>query len=139
MKKILILFLIGGSVLTASAQTTTPTTPTTNPTVPSTNRTTAPSTTSAPQTSTTTPLNDATVKSDQHEYYFYPSTNVYYDKANGNYWYKESPSSTNWTQTTTLPSTYSIEKEKSYPIQYEGNDPWKNNAADLKNYNNNKQ
>ena len=114
MKKILILFLIGGS-LTASAQT---------------NQQTTTSTT----TSTTTPTNNTSVQPGQHDYYFYPSQNVYYDKASGNYWYKESPTAATWTETTTLPSTINVQSEQSYPIQYNGNDPWKNNTADLKKY-----
>ncbi|HEU5051903.1 MAG TPA: hypothetical protein VFT78_02255 [Hanamia sp.] len=145
MKKILMLFLIGGSVLTASAQTDqtngsmnnstngTTTTPTTSPTVPSTNQTTAPSTTTAPTTSTSTPDNNASVQQ-QHDYYFYPSQNVYYDKATGNYWYKETPTSTTWTETTTLPSTITVTNEQSYPIHYKGEEPYKNNTADLKKY-----
>jgi len=132
MKKILILFLIGGS-LTATAQVDSKT-PTTSPTPPATNTTTTPSTTTAPTTSTTTPENNASVQPGQHDYYFYPSQNVYYDKANGDYWYKESPNATTWSETTTLPSTVSVENQQGYPIQYKGNDPWKNNDADLKKY-----
>ena len=133
MKKILILFLIGGS-LTATAQVDSTTTPTTNPTTPSTNMTTTPSTTTAPTTSTSTPTDNASVQPGQHDYYYYPSQNVYYDKASGNYWYKETPDATTWTETTTLPSTISLQSEQGYPIQYNGNDPWKNNTADLKKY-----
>lgn len=107
MKKILILFLISGSVLTASAQTSEP----------------APTTTKTTTTTTTS-----------HQYYYYPSSNVYYDKTSGNYWYKGSPSDTTWTQNTALPSTITIEQEKSYPVTYNGTDPWKNNASDLKKY-----
>lgn len=109
MKKILILFLISGSVLTASAQVDSTTT-------------------------TTTTTTNQNVQPGQHEYYFYPSQNLYYDKASGNYWYKESPDATTWTETTTLPSTINVQSEQSYPIHYNGNDPWKNNTGDLKKY-----
>ncbi len=113
MKKILILLLISGSVLTASAQVDQSTTTT---------------------TTTTTPTTSPTVQPGQHQYYFYPSQNVYFDKASGDYWYKEAPTATTWTETTTLPSTVTVENQKSFPIQYKGNDPWKNNDADLKKY-----
>jgi hypothetical protein len=113
MKKILILLLVSGSVLTASAQVEQSTTTT---------------------TTTTTPTANAAMQPGHHEYYFYPSQNVYFDKSTGDYWYKESPTATTWTETTTLPSTITVENEKSYPIQYKGNDPWKNNTADLKKY-----
>ena len=112
MKKILILFLISGSVLTASAQVDSTTT----------------------TTSTTTSTTNSTVQPSQHQYYFYPSQNLYYDKASGNYWYKESPSATTWTETTTLPSTMNLENEENYPLHYQGTSPWKNNTADLKKY-----
>jgi hypothetical protein len=110
MKKILILFLISGSVLTASAQVDSTT------------------------TTTTTTTTNQNVQPGQHDYYFYPSQNVYYDKASGNYWYKESPAATTWTETTALPSTIDVQSGQSYPIHYNGNDPWKNNTADLKKY-----
>ena len=113
MKKILILLLVSGSVLTASAQVEKSTTTT---------------------TTTTTPATTTMAQPGHHEYYFYPSQNVYYDKASGNYWYKDNPSATTWTQGTTLPSTITVENQKSYPIHYNGNDPWKNNTADLKKY-----
>lgn len=107
MKKILILLLVCGSVLTASAQT---------------------------QQSTTTTTTTSSVKPGQHEYYYYPSQNVYYDKSSGDYWYKENPSATTWTETTTLPSTVTVENEKSYPIHYKGTDPYRNNISDIKKY-----
>ncbi len=110
MKKILILLLACGSMLTVSAQVDSTT------------------------TTTTTTTTNSNVQPGHHDYYFYPSQNLYYDKANGNYWYKENPSATTWTETTTLPSTIKVQNEQGYPMSYKGNDPWKNNTADLKKY-----
>ena len=41
-----------------------------------------------------------------HKYYYYPEMNVYFDEANGNYWFKDNPSSATWKRTRTLPSTF---------------------------------
>lgn len=68
-----------------------------------------------------------------HRYYFYPSTNVYYDDVSGNYWYYDDPT-TQWVVVKTLPSTITIAKAPRYHVTYNGDDPWKNNAADLKKY-----
>jgi hypothetical protein len=69
-----------------------------------------------------------------HKYYYYPSSNVYYDQASGNYWYWDDSGST-WQMTQSLPSTITVTKTtKRYPVNYNGDDPWKNNAADMKKY-----
>jgi hypothetical protein len=68
-----------------------------------------------------------------HKYYYYPSSNIYYDNASGNYWYWDK-STSQWMMTQTLPSTITLEKTPQYPITYNGNDPWKNNMADMKKY-----
>ena len=103
MKKILLMVLVCGSILSASAQ----------------ERTT--------QTTTTTTTT-------AHKYFYYPASDVYFDQATGNYWYHEKGSDT-WTMTQTLPSTIIVEKTSpQYPIKYTGNDPWKNNMADVKKY-----
>lgn len=82
-----------------------------------------------PTTQTTT-----TVTTTAHKYFYYPASDVYFDQATSNYWYHEKGSST-WTVTQTLPSTIIVEKTSpQYPINYTGNDPWKNNMADVKKY-----
>jgi hypothetical protein len=68
-----------------------------------------------------------------HKYYYYPSSNVYFDEASGNYMYWDQ-STSQWSTTQTLPATITIEKTTRYPIHYSGNDPWKNNLADMKKY-----
>jgi len=74
-----------------------------------------------------------TVTTDSHDYLFYPSQNVYFEKASGNYWYL-APGSNTWTMTQTLPPTIVVEKTAQYPITYVGTDPWKNNSGDIKKY-----
>jgi hypothetical protein len=69
-----------------------------------------------------------------HKYYYYPSSNVYFDEATGNYWYKDN-TGTSWTETQTLPTTVTIEKTSPrFSLKYNGTEPWKNNAADIKKY-----
>lgn len=80
------------------------------------------------QTTTTTTTTTTT-----HKYYYYPSSNVYFDEASGNYWYWDDGSS-QWTMTQTLPTTITVVKTERQPIMYKGDDPWKNNAADIKKY-----
>jgi len=67
-----------------------------------------------------------------HKYYYYPSSNVYFDEASGNYWYKDNTSK--WSETQTLPTTITVEKTPRYSLKYNGTEPWKNNAADIKKY-----
>lgn len=111
MKKVLLSLFVCGCVLSASAQV--PTTTTT--------------TTQVPGTSTTVTTTD-------HKYVYYPSTNVYYDPTSGNYWYQNT-GATEWTQTQTLPSTITIEKTTpQVEVLYNGTDPYKNNAMDIKKY-----
>jgi hypothetical protein len=81
------------------------------------------------QTTTTSTTTTTTT----HKYYYYPSTNVYYDDVTHNYWYWDNDSS-QWSMTQTLPSTIVVEKTTRYPVMYKGDDPWKNNAADMRKY-----
>ena len=104
MKKILFSMLICGTIISASAQTT-------------------------DSTSTTT----TTTTTTGHKYYYYPSSNVYWDEASGNYWYWDN-STTQWSTTQTLPTTITVDKTNRYSLDYNGTDPWKNNASDLKKY-----
>ena len=88
-------------------------------------------TASAQSTDSTTTTTTTTTS---HKYYYYPSSNVYFDEASGNYWYWNGASS-DWSMVQSLPDTVKIEKTTTrYPITYSGNDPWKNNAEDLKKY-----
>jgi hypothetical protein len=69
-----------------------------------------------------------------HKYYYYPSTNIYFDEANGNYSFKDNPSSATWKRTRTLPSTFKPGKGLRYKLNYKGIDPWKNNKVDIIKY-----
>jgi len=107
MKKVIISMLVCGAMLSATAQDSTGT--------------------SNPTTTTTT-----TTTTTAHKYFYYPSTNVYTDEATGNYWYWDKANS-KWMMTQTLPTTITLDQTK-YPVEIQGNDPWKNNDADIKKY-----
>jgi len=68
-----------------------------------------------------------------HKYVYYPSVNVYFDQATGDYWYQDKDA-TEWTRTQTLPSTIIVDKTPQFPVESTGTDPWKNNQADIKKY-----
>ena len=68
-----------------------------------------------------------------HKYYYYPSSNVYFDEASGNYWYLDNTTS-QWSMVQALPSTITVETIERQPIDYVGDDPWRNNADDIKKY-----
>ncbi len=105
MKKILISMLICGAVFSASAQ---------NDSANSTSINTSPTTI-------------------MHKYFYYPSSNVYFDEGSGNYWDWNNGTS-KWITVQTLPSTITVGNAERYPIDVTGNDPWLNNASDLKKY-----
>lgn len=67
-----------------------------------------------------------------HKYFYYPSSNVYFDEATGNYWYWDN-STSQWITTHELPSTITLVEPK-YPLDYTGNEPFQNNSSDLKKY-----
>ena len=69
-----------------------------------------------------------------HKYYYYPEMNVYFDEANGNYWFKDNPSSATWKRTRTLPSTFKPGKGPRYKLNYKGINPWENNKEDIIKY-----
>lgn len=83
---------------------------------------------------TTPPKANPTFTPGTHKYYYYPSTNVYFDKITGNYWYKDDPSATTWKRTGTLPSTFKPGKGPRYKLNYKGIYPWKNNKEDIIRY-----
>jgi hypothetical protein len=69
-----------------------------------------------------------------HKYFYYPSSNLYYDEVSGNYWYWDKGTSA-WSMTENLPSTINFNKSAiRYPLTYTGDDPWKYNADDIKKY-----
>ena len=70
-----------------------------------------------------------------HKYYYYPTSNMYYDASTGDYWQHDNTSG-HWTQTHTLPTTVTVEKAPKYSINYTGkdNEPWKDNASDIRKY-----
>lgn len=67
-----------------------------------------------------------------HKYYYYPSTNVYWDQSSGTYWYYDNGT---WTSVESLPSTITITKTTpKYRIYTKGDEPYINNATDIKKY-----
>ncbi len=83
--------------------------------------------------SATAQTTTTTTTTTTHKYYYYPSSNVYFDESSGNYWYWDNTSSS-WSMTQTLPSTITVMQTQRRPIMYKGDDPWKNNAADMRKY-----
>ena len=68
------------------------------------------------------------------KYWYYPSSNVYFNDATGDYWYFDQPTTT-WMDVKTLPSTYVIsEKTPRYSVWHNGSDVWKDNSMHLKKY-----
>lgn len=88
---------------------------------------------------TTPAIANPTFTPGSHKYYYYPSINVYSDEANGNYWYKDRPSSITWKRTRTLPSTFKPGNGPKYKLNYKGLNPWKNNKEDVIKYKVNKK
>ena len=66
-------------------------------------------------------------------YYYYPSSNVYYNVTTGDYWYYDNGSTT-WLQAKTLPTTIVVEKTPRYTVYYNGPEVWKDNAMHQKKY-----
>ena len=81
------------------------------------------------QTTTTT----TRTTTHKYRYYYYPAQYIYYDEDSGNYWYWDNTSS-QWTVVQNLPSNVKVVQARRYPVLYNGNDPWMNNAADIKKY-----
>jgi len=71
--------------------------------------------------------------SSPHKYYYYPSSNVYFDQVSAKYWYWDN-STSQWKTTTTAPVGVILQKKDRYALNYSGDAPWKNNAADMKKY-----
>jgi len=66
-------------------------------------------------------------------FYYYPSTNVYYNPTNAEYWYYDDVSAT-WTQVKTLPTTITLTKAPRYTVYYNGEDVWKDNTMHMQKY-----
>ena len=88
---------------------------------------------SAQNDSTNSTSTNTTPTTTMHKYFYYPSSNVYFDEASGNYWYWDNGTA-KWLTVQTLPSTITVANTQRYPIDITGNDPWLNNASDLKKY-----
>ncbi len=79
---------------------------------------------------TTTKLTAQEVRT---RFYYYPSSNVYYNPATTQYWYYDDVSTT-WTEVKTLPTTITITKTPRYTVYYNGEDVWKDNTAHMQKY-----
>jgi hypothetical protein len=66
-------------------------------------------------------------------FYYYPSSNVYYNPGNSEYWYYDDVSTT-WTQVKELPTTIVLTKTPRYTVYYSGEEVWKDNAVHMKKY-----
>ena len=69
----------------------------------------------------------------RHLYWYYPSSNVYYNVVGSDYWYYDEATSA-WVEVKTLPATITLEKAPRYTVYYNGKDVWKDNAAHMKKY-----
>lgn len=66
-------------------------------------------------------------------YYYYPSSNVYYNPQTNEYWYQDT-TTTSWVTVKTLPANVTVSDNDKKVIYYNGTDPWKNNTSDEKKY-----
>jgi hypothetical protein len=66
-------------------------------------------------------------------YYYYPSSNVYYNITTHDYLYYD-PGTTAWVTVRTLPATIMITKTPRYTVYYKGPDVWKENAMHKNKY-----
>ncbi|MEO6489589.1 MAG: hypothetical protein ABIO04_06585 [Ferruginibacter sp.] len=70
----------------------------------------------------------------QGKYFYYPSTNTYYNEASSEYIYYDEPSAT-WLTVKKLPMTIVVEPTATkYPVTYTDNDVWKENEAHKTKY-----
>jgi len=66
-------------------------------------------------------------------FYYYPSSNVYYNVSTHDYLYYD-PGTTTWVTVQTLPATITLTKTPKYTVYYNGNDVWKDNAMHKNKY-----
>jgi len=69
------------------------------------------------------------------KFWYYPSQNVYYNEASGNYWYFDATSK-KWTWVKQLPTTYTVitATDERYPVTYKNNDVWMDNKTHTVKY-----
>ena len=67
------------------------------------------------------------------KFYYYPSSNVYYNTSTSEYWYYDQPT-VKWVEVKTLPTTITIEKTPRYTVYYKDQDVWKDNPVHVKKY-----
>src|SRR5438105_1056253 len=78
--------------------------------------------------------NDSTAQgTTRMKFYYYPSSNVYYDIAGNQYWYWDNTSN-NWMEGTTLPTTITLVKSPRYIVYHNDANVWQDNAAHQKKY-----
>src|SRR5258705_13130665 len=79
-------------------------------------------------------LGTTSVNAQRVRYYYYPSTNVYYNPVTNEYWYYDDPT-TAWLTVRTLPTTVVVNKNtRRYVVYHNNKDPWRENAMDKKKY-----
>jgi len=66
-------------------------------------------------------------------FYYYPSSNVYYNVSASDYWYYDDATSA-WVEVKTLPTTITLERAPRYTVYYNGKDVWKENPEHMKRY-----
>ena len=66
-------------------------------------------------------------------FYYYPSSNAYYNVSTGEYWYYDN-GTTNWVEVKTLPATITVVKTPRHTVYYSGLDVWKDNAVHQQKY-----
>ena len=66
-------------------------------------------------------------------FYYYPSSNVYYNVSAADYWYFDDATKA-WVEVKTLPTTITLGKTPRYTVYYNGTDVWKDNAEHVKRY-----
>lgn len=87
----------------------------------------------AQNTKTTTTTTTTSHSAHTMRFYYYPSSNVYYDPTNNDYWYWDTASS-QWTSAAELPTTVHLVKTNRVTVYHNDADVWKDNAEHLKKY-----
>jgi|GEM_PF-4589322 len=63
-----------------------------------------------------------------YKYWYYPSQNIYYNEAAGDYWYYDAPT-VKWVEVTQLPATYVLANtDTRYVVYHKGNKVWMDNG-----------
>jgi hypothetical protein len=80
-----------------------------------------------------TAIKDTAQETQRVRFYYYPSSNIYYNVSTGEYWYYDN-GTTNWVEVKTLPTTITVTKTPRYTVYYNGPEVWKDNAVHQKKY-----